>query len=85
MFLSIFKLDQKATPPVGEAAFLPDAILPDWMGVEKVESGEMSPVKQFPYTPILGWSMSRFNLFSICKRKYYYHYYNKFPCRWRSA
>lgn len=38
----------------------------------------MSEIKQFPFTPILGWSNSRYELFSICKRKYFYHYYNKY-------
>jgi len=38
----------------------------------------MSPIKQFPFTPILGWSMSRYDMFSICKRKYFYHYYGKY-------
>ncbi len=38
----------------------------------------MKQVKRFSYTPILGWSMSRYNMFSICKRKYFYHYYNKY-------
>ena len=34
--------------------------------------------KRFEYTPILGWSISRYDLFQICKRKYYYNYYGKF-------
>lgn len=34
-------------------------------------------LKQFPFTPILGWSVSRFDTFSYCKRKYYYSYYGK--------
>ncbi|MFV2043725.1 MAG: PD-(D/E)XK nuclease family protein [Anaerolineales bacterium] len=38
----------------------------------------MSRIKQFPYTPILGWSTSRYGMFSICKRKYFYHYYGKY-------
>jgi hypothetical protein len=38
----------------------------------------MPDIKQFPFTPILGWSNSRYDLFSICKRKYFYHYYNKY-------
>jgi CRISPR/Cas system-associated exonuclease Cas4 (RecB family) len=38
----------------------------------------MSPIKEFPYSPILGWSASRYDTFSICKRKYYYHYYGKY-------
>jgi hypothetical protein len=38
----------------------------------------MPDIKKFPFTPILGWSNSRYELFSICKRKYFYHYYNKY-------
>jgi len=38
----------------------------------------MMELKRFDYTPILGWSMTRFNVFSICKRKYYYQYYAKY-------
>jgi hypothetical protein len=38
----------------------------------------MVEIKKFPYTPILGWSNSRYDLFSICKRKYFFHYYNKY-------
>ncbi|MBU1090138.1 PD-(D/E)XK nuclease family protein [Patescibacteria group bacterium] len=34
-------------------------------------------LKNFPYTPILGWSVSRYGLFEACKRKYYYTYYAK--------
>lgn len=35
-------------------------------------------IRQYPYTPILGWSLSRYELFSICKRRYFYHYYAKY-------
>ncbi len=28
------------------------------------------PIQRYPYTPILGWSLSRYDLFSICKRRY---------------
>lgn len=38
----------------------------------------MNSIKQFPFTPILGWSMSRYEMFSLCKRKYFYHYYGKY-------
>lgn len=38
----------------------------------------MSEVKRFPFTWILGWSLSRYNEFSICKRRYYYQYYAKY-------
>ncbi len=34
--------------------------------------------ERYPFTPILGWSSSRFDLFSQCKRHYYYNYYTKF-------
>ena len=37
----------------------------------------MSEVERFPFTRILGWSMSRYNGFSLCKRRYYYQYYAK--------
>ncbi len=30
------------------------------------------------FTPILGWSSSRYDLFSRCKRAYFYNYYSKF-------
>ena len=38
----------------------------------------MSPIKRFPFTAILGWSATRYETFSICKRKYYYQYYSKY-------
>lgn len=37
----------------------------------------MYELKRFPFSWILGWSMSRYNEFSICKRRYYYTYYGK--------
>lgn len=38
----------------------------------------MQKIQRFPFTSILGWSSSRYSLFSICKRRYYYQYYAKF-------
>lgn len=35
-------------------------------------------LKKFKYTPILGWSTSRYEIFQQCKRRYYYNYYPKF-------
>jgi hypothetical protein len=32
----------------------------------------------YDYTPILGWSISRFEVFDKCKRQYFYNYYGKF-------
>jgi hypothetical protein len=37
----------------------------------------MYRIKKFEYTPVLGWSLSRYDLFQICKRRYYYTYYAK--------
>ena len=34
-------------------------------------------IKKYAYTPILGWSFSRYDTFSNCKRKYFYNYYGK--------
>lgn len=38
----------------------------------------MADIKRFPFTPILGWSASRYDTFSICKRRYFYQYYAKY-------
>ena len=35
-------------------------------------------MKRFVFTPKLGWSVSRYNLFETCKRQYYYNYYAKY-------
>lgn len=36
------------------------------------------PIKKFPFTNILGWSVSRYDVFTNCKRQYFYSYYSKF-------
>ena len=38
----------------------------------------MSEIKKFSYTDILGWSVSRYDRFSNCKRQYFYDYYGKY-------
>jgi CRISPR/Cas system-associated exonuclease Cas4 (RecB family) len=38
----------------------------------------MNEIKKFTYTDILGWSISRYNRFSNCKRQYFYDYYAKY-------
>lgn len=35
-------------------------------------------IKRFGFTPILGWSVSRYDKFLSCKRRYYYDYYAKY-------
>jgi hypothetical protein len=35
-------------------------------------------IKKFEYTPVLGWSASRYDKFLSCKRRYYYDYYGKY-------
>lgn len=38
----------------------------------------MFEIKRFNYTPILGWSNSRYDTFISCKREYFYRYYSKY-------
>lgn len=38
----------------------------------------MLKIKRYDFTTILGWSVSRYDMFTICKRLYYYQYYAKF-------
>jgi hypothetical protein len=35
-------------------------------------------IRKFEFTHILGWSVSRWETFSACKRQYYYQYYGKY-------
>jgi len=35
-------------------------------------------IEKFNYTPILGWSLSRYETFKMCPRQYFYGYYPKF-------
>ncbi len=35
-------------------------------------------IRKFEFTSILGWSVSRFDIFTVCKRQYWYNYYGKF-------
>jgi hypothetical protein len=37
----------------------------------------LSQLKTYPYSDVLGWSYSRYDTFTQCKRKYYYEYYRK--------
>jgi hypothetical protein len=37
----------------------------------------MEPLKRYAFTPILGWSVTRYDLFQTCKRRYFYTYYAK--------
>ena len=38
----------------------------------------MYDVKRFDFTPILGWSVSRYDVFQLCKRQYFYTYYGRY-------
>lgn len=33
---------------------------------------------RYDFTPVLGWSISRYEVFDKCKRQYFYQYYSKF-------
>jgi hypothetical protein len=35
-------------------------------------------IKNFEYSDILGWSSTRYDTFSTCRRQYFYNYYAKF-------
>lgn len=35
-------------------------------------------LRKFDYTSVLGWSVSRYDSFAICKRQYFYKYYAQF-------
>lgn len=39
---------------------------------------KLPKIKTFPYSNILGWSVSRYDVFNNCKRQYFYSYYAKF-------
>jgi hypothetical protein len=34
--------------------------------------------EQYEFSPVLGWSVSRYEMFDKCKRQYYYNYYSKY-------
>ncbi|MDD5644616.1 MAG: PD-(D/E)XK nuclease family protein [bacterium] len=38
----------------------------------------MTEKNRYKFTPILGWSVSRYDTFSRCKRQYYYQYYGRY-------
>jgi len=38
----------------------------------------MVKIEKFDFTPILGWSITRYDMFTTCKRRYYYQYYAKY-------
>jgi len=37
----------------------------------------MASGESFPFTAVLGWSVSRYDMFSACRRQYFYQYYHK--------
>lgn len=39
-------------------------------------------IKKFEYTPVLGWSVSRYETFKICKRQYFYNYYGRYDSQY---
>ncbi len=39
----------------------------------------------FEFTKILGWSVSRYNMFQTCKRQYYYNYYGKYDTEYPTS
>jgi len=43
-----------------------------------MENIKLNDIKRFQYSDILGWSVSRFDKFNMCRRQYYYDYYGKY-------
>jgi len=48
-------------------------------------SEKLNDIKRFPFTDILGWSVSRFDKFCLCRRQYYYDYYGKYDMEFGRA
>lgn len=38
----------------------------------------MPEQNKYKFTPVLGWSVSRYDIFKRCRRQYYYQYYGKY-------
>jgi hypothetical protein len=49
-----------------------------WVDKKPLSSIEICVMKTFPFTSELGWSVSRFEIYHTCKRKYFYRYYDKY-------
>lgn len=45
----------------------------------------MEKIEKFDFTPILGWSITRYDMFTTCKRQYYYQYYAKYDPEFKRA
>ncbi len=41
-------------------------------------SEKLNDIKRYDYSDILGWSVSRYDKFNMCRRQYYYDYYGKY-------
>lgn len=49
-----------------------------------MENG-LNRIKRFGYSDILGWSVSRYEKFLLCKRQYFYDYYAKYDTQYPRA
>ncbi|MDD5675925.1 MAG: PD-(D/E)XK nuclease family protein [Chitinivibrionales bacterium] len=47
-------------------------------GAQYILKSMVLQYETYPYSPVLGWSISRFETFDKCKRCYFYTYYGKF-------
>jgi hypothetical protein len=45
----------------------------------------LNRIKRFDFTDILGWSVSRYDKFVLCKRQYYFDYYGKYDTEFPRA
>ncbi len=39
---------------------------------------KLNNIKRYDYSDILGWSLSRYDKFKLCRRQYYFDYYGKY-------
>ena len=71
---------QTDVPTVKPAAAAPQ---PDTQTAQPTAAAKPT-IKRFPFTSKLGWSASRYDKFSTCKRQYYYEYYGKHDPEFKS-
>jgi hypothetical protein len=48
----------------------------DWVNGKGLQP--LIQLPSFPFTPVLGWSSTRAEIFRTCRRRYFYQYYAKY-------
>ena len=47
-------------------------------GLKEKMNEKLNDITRYEYSDILGWSVSRYDKFCLCRRQYYYDYYGKY-------